>query len=88
MRLFKEMFIILAGVLAGLYLINPTAGLFELIPDVVPIIGNLDEATASVIILSVLRYYGLDLSRLFGGRASQQHPLIPTQREPQNQQGR
>lgn len=88
MRLFKEMFIILVGLIAGFYLINPTAGVFELIPDIIPIIGNLDEATASLIIISVMRYYGLDLSRLFGGRAAQQHPLIPTQREPQNQQGR
>ena len=86
MRLFKEMFIILAGVLSFIYLINPTAGFFELIPDVIPIIGNIDEGTASLILISVLRYYGLDLSRLFGGRAAQQHPLIPPQRNAQNQQ--
>ncbi len=88
MRLFKEMFIIFLGIASFIYLINPTAGVFEFIPDVIPIIGNVDEGTASLILISVLRYYGLDLSRLFGGRAAQQHPAIPTQREPQNQQGR
>jgi uncharacterized membrane protein YkvA (DUF1232 family) len=33
-------------VLAVAYLLNPTAGLFELLPDVLPGIGNLDEAAA------------------------------------------
>lgn len=28
------------------YLLNPTAGLFELLPDALPGIGNLDEAAA------------------------------------------
>ncbi len=31
---------------AVVYLLNPTAGLFELIPDVLPGVGNLDEAAA------------------------------------------
>ena len=35
--------------LAGLiYLLNPTAGIFELLPDNLPIIGNLDEGAAAV----------------------------------------
>ncbi|MBZ0289533.1 MAG: DUF1232 domain-containing protein [Anaerolineae bacterium] len=88
MRLFKEMFIILVGVIAFIYLINPTAGFLEFIPDALPIIGNIDEASASLVLIGVLRYYGLDLSRLFGGRGAQQHPMIPAQRNPQNQQGR
>ena len=89
MRLFKEMFIILAGVLSFIYLINPTAGFFELIPDVIPIIGNIDEGTASLILISVLRYYGLDLSRLFGGRNSTAQNIPDLgQRNMQNQQNR
>lgn len=87
MRLFKEMFIILLGLAAFVYLIYPSLGVFELIPDALPLIGSIDEGTASLILISVLRYYGLDLTRLFGGRAAQQHPLIPTQRDAQNQQG-
>ncbi len=30
------------------YLLNPTAGLLELIPDTFPLIGNLDEAAAGL----------------------------------------
>lgn len=81
MRLFKEMFVIFVGVLAFIYLVNPTAGFIELLPDNLPLVGNIDEGTAALLLISVLRYYGLDLSRLFGGRAGGQHPLIPTQRE-------
>jgi hypothetical protein len=81
MRLFKEMFIILLGVMAFIYLVNPTAGFIEFLPDNLPLVGNIDEGTAALLLISVLRYYGLDLSRLFGGRAAQQHPLVPNQRE-------
>jgi len=30
------------------YLLNPTAGLIELIPDNFPLVGNLDEAAAGL----------------------------------------
>lgn len=87
MRLFKEMFIIFLGMAAFVYLIYPSLGVFELIPDALPLIGSIDEGTATLLLISVLRYYGLDLSRLFGGRATtQQHPLIPTQRNVNAQQ--
>ncbi len=36
------------------YLLNPTGGFVELIPDALPIVGNLDEATvASLLVLSI-----------------------------------
>ncbi len=41
-----------AAVVVGiLYLLNPTAGVFELLPDVMPIVGNLDEAGATALVL-------------------------------------
>ena len=40
-------------------------GIFEL-PDTLPIIGNMDEAAATAFFLSSLRYFGLDLTNLFG----------------------
>lgn len=61
----KNFLVIVLGVIAVIYLGNPTAGFFELIPDNLPVIGNLDEAGAVFIILSALRYYGVDLSRIF-----------------------
>jgi hypothetical protein len=80
-RFIKEMFIIFMGVAAFVYLIYPSLGVFELIPDALPLVGSIDEGTASLIIISVLRYYGLDVSRLFGSRFSgKQHPLIPPER--------
>ena len=70
-RLLKEMMIIgLAGV-AGIYLIYPSLGVFELIPDAIPIVGSLDEASATIIMVNTLRYYGLDVTRLFGKRSPQ-----------------
>ena len=51
--------LIMAGV-CGLYLINPTAGFLELIPDNLPIIGNLDEAAATAGLLMSLSKLGLN----------------------------
>jgi uncharacterized membrane protein YkvA (DUF1232 family) len=42
---------VLGIALGVLYLLNPTAGLLELIPDAIPIIGNLDEAAATTLVL-------------------------------------
>jgi uncharacterized membrane protein YkvA (DUF1232 family) len=38
------------GLIGILYILNPTAGILELIPDNFPIIGNLDEAVAFMLI--------------------------------------
>lgn len=61
----KSLFVALAGVLSFLYLLNPTLGVFEFIPDNLPLIGNIDEATATMVLLSVLRYFGWDITDLF-----------------------
>ncbi len=42
---------IFIGAIALIYLLNPTAGVLELIPDNLPIIGNLDEAGATVLLI-------------------------------------
>lgn len=65
-RLLKEMLIIGMAVFAAIYLMFPTLGTFELIPDWIPIIGSIDEATATLILLNTLNYYGLDLTNLWG----------------------
>ncbi len=58
----KNFLVALAGLASLIYLINPTAGIIEIIPDNMPIIGNLDEGTAAAVLLAALRYYGVDLT--------------------------
>lgn len=42
----------LAGIaLAAVYLVNPGAGVFELLPDALPVVGNLDEAAMTALLL-------------------------------------
>ena len=61
----KKILIISIGILSALYLINPTAGIFELIPDNIPMVGNIDEATATTLLLASLSYFGIDLTKFF-----------------------
>jgi uncharacterized membrane protein YkvA (DUF1232 family) len=56
----------LSGLVSLVYLLNPTAGFIEFIPDNIPIFGNLDEAAATAILIAALAYFGLDVTRLFG----------------------
>ena len=44
----KSVVIAIIGIISLIYIINPTAGFIELIPDNFPIVGNLDEAAATV----------------------------------------
>lgn len=53
-----------AGVVGLLYILNPTLGVFELLPDNLPIVGNLDEGAAFL-----LMWYGL--MEIFQGRKKQ-----------------
>ena len=63
--MFKSVIVIIIGILSLLYILNPGAGIFELIPDNIPFIGNLDEATAAMILLACLRYFGIDIGNIF-----------------------
>lgn len=40
----------LTGLIGLVYLLNPAAGFIEIIPDVLPIVGNLDEGAATLLI--------------------------------------
>ena len=61
----KNLLVALLGMLAFIYLINPTFGVFEFLPDNLPMVGNIDEATATMVLLGALRYFGYDLTNLF-----------------------
>lgn len=65
-RALKELVIIVVGVIAVIYLLNPTAGILEFLPDNLPVVGNLDEAAAVAILVNTFAYYGIDTSRLYG----------------------
>jgi uncharacterized membrane protein YkvA (DUF1232 family) len=51
------------GLIGAIYLLNPSAGVLELIPDNLPVVGNLDEAAATLLALAALKYLtGIDLT--------------------------
>jgi len=57
----KSVLVIVIGIISTIYIFNPTAGLLELLPDNLPLIGNLDEAAAVALLLSCFAYFGIDL---------------------------
>jgi uncharacterized membrane protein YkvA (DUF1232 family) len=61
----KGITVALVGLISLVYLVYPSLGWFELIPDATPIIGSLDEASATALLLASLRYFGLDVANLF-----------------------
>lgn len=56
------------AVVCAFYLLNPAGGRHELIPDAWRYWGNLDELLASVLLLSALRFFGVDVCRFFSGK--------------------
>jgi hypothetical protein len=69
----RSFVVLIVMVLSGLYLLNPSFGLFEFIPDNFPLVGNLDEASAVLVFVACLRYFGVDLTRLFERRPDEGH---------------
>jgi uncharacterized membrane protein YkvA (DUF1232 family) len=61
----KKIVVFGLALLAVLYILNPTAGVFEIIPDNLPLVGNLDEAAAVALLLMCLRYFGIELPDIF-----------------------
>ncbi len=43
---------------------NLGLGIVEFIPDNIPIIGNLDEAAATLILINCMAYFGLDIRNI------------------------
>jgi len=61
----KNIIVIFMGIISLLYLLNIGVGIIEAIPDNIPFVGNLDEASAAVLLLMCLRYFGIDLTKIF-----------------------
>ncbi len=49
----------LGALLSIVYLANPTLGTFELIPDNLPLVGNIDEVTITGLLLLCLGHLGI-----------------------------
>ncbi len=49
--------IYLTGALGIVYLLNPTMGVFELIPDNLPVVGLLDEGAAAFLIWNAIQQF-------------------------------
>ncbi len=60
----------LAATLSGLYLVNPGFGIFELLPDNLPVIGNLDEGGATILFLWAMAELGFQWPAKLAGRRS------------------
>jgi len=62
---FGDTIAIILIILSIIYLVNPGFGFFEVLPDNMPIIGNLDELAASVILIGSMEFLGVDIYRYF-----------------------
>lgn len=51
----KRIWASLGAIVAVVYLFNPTFGVFELLPDNIPGLGNVDEVLASALLFSCVR---------------------------------
>ena len=71
----KSFVVAITAVLSALYLLNPTAGV-DIIPDFLPFVGNLDEATAMAVLVACMRYFGYDLAGFFGKKSSEKTPNL------------
>ena len=62
----KNILVVITAILSALYLLNPTAGFFEIIPDNIPLVGNLDEAAATALLVACMQFFGYDITRFLG----------------------
>ena len=76
MKPLKSFVVFVLGVFATLYLLNPGAGFFELIPDNIPLVGNLDEAAATALLLACLRFFSFDPTAFFKRKGKHDEPVI------------
>ncbi|MFN0130154.1 MAG: hypothetical protein ACKV19_26105 [Verrucomicrobiales bacterium] len=58
----KSAVVLLLGIASLIWLLNPPGLNLD---DTIPLIGNLDEAAAALILINCLKYFGIDLTRLF-----------------------
>jgi len=52
----RKLTAVILALLSVFYLINPTAGVFELLPDNIPYVGNVDEGLAAYVLFSSIEF--------------------------------
>lgn len=57
----KSLIYLILGLFSAIYLFNPGAGFIEILPDNIPLVGNLDELFFSGLLLKVLAHFGVNL---------------------------
>ncbi len=72
----KNIRMLVLGIVSTLYLANPSLGIFELIPDNLPGVGNIDEALATVLLLRVMAYFGIYVGGLGKKNKEEEGPVI------------
>lgn len=58
--------------ISSIYLLNFTMGTVFELPDFLPIIGNMDEFAASILLIASLKHFGIDLTDFLVVRQSRQ----------------
>ena len=58
----KSLLVFMVGLVSFIWMLNPPGLNLD---DTIPLLGNLDEAAAMIILLNCLAYFGLDLTRFF-----------------------
>ena len=84
-KLLQNIGVLFTALFCALYLLNPGAGIAEIIPDVVPFFGNFDEAAAVLLLLRCLAYFGIDVTFLTKLRktAAEPKPAAPERPQPE-----
>jgi uncharacterized membrane protein YkvA (DUF1232 family) len=76
----KTLVALFGAVIGIIYILNPTAGIIEIIPENIPFIGNLDEAAAVLLILGCLRYFNIDLTKYFKSKKYAKNKINPVEK--------
>ena len=61
----KDYFVALLGIVGVLYMLNFGFGVFEILPDNLPVVGNVDEAFALFLVYSSAEYFGWNIKSIF-----------------------
>lgn len=68
---------LVGSVLCAIYLLNPTAGFLEVIPDNVPLIGNIDEAAVTGLLIYCLSILGVKMPGMRGRKEEEMKDVGP-----------